>query len=171
VQNQTTRKKFRTQLIAAIIGTAIFAPPCCFLGVESARGNQGVVAGVVIGIAVGSLVGLGVLNRFIGPAVIWIIGTAIVAAILGPSIDLDPANSVWIGAIVGCLFAISGWRGLFLVLIGALGAFLGSFVTSIFWKQPFIGLAIGANVGVLIASIAMTQIQFFTVRKIDADRI
>jgi len=111
------------QLLAAIGGAAVFAPPFGYLGSTYDRvilGTDAIgsrtIVGTCAGAVTGAVLGCGLLNGFIGSIVIWIVGAAVVFAMIGPGCDADPVPSALVGAAVGLFLGLTTWRGLALLL-------------------------------------------------------
>lgn len=117
------------QILAAIAGAAILAPPFGYLGstadgalrsVDTAIGSRTII-GIGAGAVIGAMLGCGLLNGFIGPVVIWTVGLSVLLATLGPACDACPVSSALMGAALGLFLGLTTWRGLAILLIAILG--------------------------------------------------
>lgn len=141
------------QLFAALGGAAIGAALLLFFGVwgDSTKsvtpvyGTRAIVGGVS-GAVLGAIVGCGLLNGFISSFLIWTVGFAMGAAVLGPGCDADPVSSAVWGTMLGAFCGLTKGRGCLIVIGALLGLNLGAVIGS---PAAIIGLFLGALLGVL----------------------
>jgi hypothetical protein len=136
------------QLLAAICGAVICGLLFGFLGGMSRQP----AIGTAVGALVGAFLGCGLLNGIVGSFTLWIIGFAVLGAIVGPGCDFDAPGSALIGATLGAYFWLLKLCGLF-ILVGALaGLNLGVTIDSAgplgtlgMLFGGLLGLALGRN--------------------------
>ena len=134
-----------SQLFAASGGAGI----CALLFGTLGSMSRQTTLGASIGAIVGAFLGCGLLNGLFGSFVVWVVGSCMLGALLGPAIDADPVSSALVGAGFGVYFAITKWRGLLMLIGGILGLNIGA-TLGISSPSGMLGLSVGALFGFVV---------------------